>query len=202
MLITILTIQQKGFKMTDKQIIIDGVDVSRCKKYEHEIVRCNATLKNMCFCGGRCTDKKNADCYFKQLTREKRECAYWKKANDDKNKLLSKLGCPTTATARRQAFVLQQQIDQLKEESKEQTCGLQPELKRLINKICRKYDIEAKTYHEKIVEIIHSLDGYNQALIDIEEILKQGIKIHDDIIVSKQILQKARGRKWQISLML
>lgn len=42
------------------------------------------------------------------------------------------------------------------------------------------------------MEIIHSLDDYNQALIDIEEILKQGIKIHDDIIVSKQILQKAR----------
>ena len=60
--------------MTDKQIIIDGVDVSGCKKYEHEIVRCNATLKNMCFCGGRCTDKKNADCYFKQLKRKEQEC--------------------------------------------------------------------------------------------------------------------------------
>ena len=55
--------------MTDKQIIIDGVDVSGCKKYEHEIVRCNATLKNMCFCGGRCTDKKNADCYYKKWKR-------------------------------------------------------------------------------------------------------------------------------------
>ena len=60
--------------MTDKQIIIDCVDVSGCKKYEHEIVRCNATLKNMCFCGGRCTDKKNADCYFKQLKRKEQEC--------------------------------------------------------------------------------------------------------------------------------
>lgn len=59
--------------MTDKQIIIDGVDVSGCKKYEHEIVRCNATLKNMCFCGGRCTDKKNADCYYKQLKRAQQE---------------------------------------------------------------------------------------------------------------------------------
>ena len=59
--------------MTDKQIIIDGVDVSGCKKYEREIVRCNATLKNMCFCGGRCTDKKNADCYFKQLKRKEQE---------------------------------------------------------------------------------------------------------------------------------
>ena len=120
------------------------------------------------------------------------ECESWRKTNDEKNELLAKVGCPTTAAARRQVFVLQQQIDQLKEELKEQTCGLRPELKRLINKICRKYDIEAKTYHEKIVEIIHSLDDYNQALIDIKEILKQGIKIHDDIIVSKQILQKAR----------
>ena len=60
--------------MTDKQIIIDGVDVSGCKKYEHEIVKCNATLKNMCFCGGRCTDEKNANCYFKQLKRKEQEC--------------------------------------------------------------------------------------------------------------------------------
>ena len=59
--------------MTDKQIIIDGVDVSGCEKYKHEIVRCNATLKNMCFCGGRCTDKKNADFYFKQLKRKKQK---------------------------------------------------------------------------------------------------------------------------------
>ena len=64
--------------MTEK-IIIDGVDVSGCKKYEHEIVRCNATLKNMCFCGGRCTDKKNADCDFKQLKRKEQECEELKK---------------------------------------------------------------------------------------------------------------------------
>ena len=82
-----------------------------------------------------------------------------------------------------------------KELLKEQTCGLRPELKRLINKICHKYGIEAKTYYEKIVEIIHNLDKYKQALIDIEEIVKQGVKIHDDIIVSKQILQKAREVK-------
>ena len=79
-----------------------------------------------------------------------------------------------------------------KELLKKQVCGLRPELKHLINEICHNYNIEAKIYHEKIVEIIHNLDKYTQALIDIEEILKQGIKIHDDIIVSKQILQKAR----------
>ena len=65
--------------MTAKPIIIDGVDVSGCKKYEHEIVRCNATLKNMCFCGGRCTDKKNADCYYKQFKHKEQECEELKK---------------------------------------------------------------------------------------------------------------------------
>ena len=200
-----------------KPIIVDGVDVSGCEFCDWKssnVPQCRirmASFEPIC---------EGYNCYYKQLQREKqnsqdtydlwqalvesfnilqgekikleKECESWKKANDDKNVLLSKLGCPTTATARREVFVLQQQIDQLNEELKEQTGGLRPELKRLINKICRKYDIEAKTYHEKIVEIIHSLDDYNQALIDIEEILKQGIKIHDDIIVSKQILQKAR----------
>ena len=33
---------------------------------------------------------------------------------------------------------------------------------------------------------------YEKTLIEIKEIIKQGVKIHDDIIVSKQILQKAR----------
>lgn len=54
--------------MTDKQMI-HNVDVSECKKYEHEIIRCNTSLKNMCLYGGRCTDKKNSDCYYKQLKR-------------------------------------------------------------------------------------------------------------------------------------
>ena len=33
---------------------------------------------------------------------------------------------------------------------------------------------------------------YEKTLIEIKEIIKQGVKIHDDIIVSKQILQKIR----------
>ena len=55
--------------MTAERIIINGIDVSKCEKYEHEIIRCNATIKNMCYCGGRCTDKKNADCYYKKWKR-------------------------------------------------------------------------------------------------------------------------------------
>lgn len=156
------------------------------KKLEEWLEKYNQISRD--FHNGKYCNEENCNL----LKAKEQECEHWKKANDEKNELLAKLGCPTVATARRLAFTLQQQINKLNEELKEQTGGLRPELKRLINKICRKYDIEAKTYHEKIVEIIHSLDDYNQALIDIEEILKQGIKIHDDIIVSKQILQKAR----------
>ena len=87
--------------MIDKHIIIDGVDVSGCKKYEHEIVRCNATLKNMCFCGGRCTDKKNADCYFKQLKRKEQECEelkknveHWKMEHQEAKAKIKRNECP------------------------------------------------------------------------------------------------------------
>lgn len=34
------------------------------------------------------------------------------------------------------------------------------------------------------------VEKYEKCLIEIKEIIEQGVKIHDDIIVSKQILQK------------
>lgn len=65
--------------MDDKQIIIHNVDVSKCKKYEHEIIRCNTTLKNMCSYGGRCTDKNNVDCNYKNWQRAEQKLAKIKK---------------------------------------------------------------------------------------------------------------------------
>ena len=59
--------------MTDKQIIIDGVDVSKCGHYHYgkceidydewnnEIIRYNER-------------QNNPNCYYKQLKREKQEC--------------------------------------------------------------------------------------------------------------------------------
>lgn len=77
--------------MTDKQIIIHNVDVSECKKYEHEIIRCNTSLKNMCFYGGRCTDKKNADCYYKQLKRKEQECEILKMSENEGIEIIAEL---------------------------------------------------------------------------------------------------------------
>ena len=69
-----------------------------------------------------------------------------------------------------------QQLDQLKAENeklKKQVCGLRPELKYIIDKTCCKYNINAKYYHEKIIEIINNLDKYTQTLAEIKEIMKK-----------------------------
>lgn len=61
--------------LENKQIIIHGVDVSRCKKYKHEIERCNTLLKNLCFGSALdCTHEKSKNCYYKQLKRKEQEC--------------------------------------------------------------------------------------------------------------------------------
>ena len=98
--------------MTDKQII-DDVDVSGCDFYidsKNLEFNCKQTPQSY-FC------KNQPNCYYKQLKRKEQECERWKKANDEKNELLIKLGCPTKATAKRKVFCLQEQLDQLKAEN-------------------------------------------------------------------------------------
>lgn len=55
--------------MTDKQIIIDGIDVSGCKYYDD--LDCYAERDS---CGYPLDCKDNPKCYYKQLTRKKQEC--------------------------------------------------------------------------------------------------------------------------------
>ena len=60
--------------MTDKQIIIDGIDVSKCKyidieNFEKPICHC-ISQRNEC----EMPCEYNKDCYFKQLARKEQEC--------------------------------------------------------------------------------------------------------------------------------
>lgn len=67
--------------MTDKQIIIDSVDVSGCKYFEN-------TENEMCcslHCCGGCRTYK--DCYFKQLKRKEQECEFLKNCLDKSFKM-------------------------------------------------------------------------------------------------------------------
>ena len=55
--------------MTDKHIIIDGVDVNGCIYYQYNM--CTATKDNYGDCSFYCKDYDMNDCYYKQLQREK-----------------------------------------------------------------------------------------------------------------------------------
>lgn len=64
--------------MTDKEMIINGVDVSGCEHYEdHTLYDCNETCE---INGGIvCTKcKEHPNCYYKQLKRKDKACKEWK----------------------------------------------------------------------------------------------------------------------------
>ena len=58
--------------MTDKQIIIDGIDVSECIYYENNM--CTATKDDYGDCSLCCQDYDMNDCYYKQLKLKEQEC--------------------------------------------------------------------------------------------------------------------------------
>lgn len=66
--------------MTDKQVIIDDVDVSGCIyfKKNNKMSMCRACNSGV----GTPYCEYNKDCYYKQLKRKERECEELKKAND------------------------------------------------------------------------------------------------------------------------
>ena len=66
--------------MTDKQIIIDGVDVSGCIyfKKNNKMSMCRACNSGV----GTPYCEYHKDCYYKQLKRKEQECEELKKAND------------------------------------------------------------------------------------------------------------------------
>ena len=59
--------------MTDKQIIIDGVDVAGCVRLQDDEISCDL--------GGECKGWEN--CYYKQLKRKEQECEELKETIDD-----------------------------------------------------------------------------------------------------------------------
>ena len=148
--------------MTDKQIIIDGVDVSYCPNHYNGWSALHRDHRPMCECGydRECKPKyfecsHYVKCLEKQLKRKEQECEELKKVNEEKNELLAKLGCPTIATARMKTFTLEQQLDQLKAENEE--------LKEKINSLLCSENCYKYKQAEKL----------KQALTKIREIAKQ-----------------------------
>ena len=192
------------------------------KKLEEWLEKYNQISRD--FHNGKYCNEENCNL----LKAKEQECERWKKANDEKNELLAKLGCPTVATARREAFTLKQQINKVKAERDKikaigdnyfdeyEMCCL--DLPDAIDSLLKRYDnafVKFKKERKELKEDNEELKNllkvriedlcdscgassmmpmpckvYEKTLIEIKEIIKQGVKIHDDIIVSKQILQK------------
>jgi chromosome segregation ATPase len=84
------------------------------------------------------SDKVKA--YVQQLQSEN---GILRQANEEKNELLIKLGCPTKATAKRKVLCLQQQLDQLKAEVKSKTEYIQ-EQRDIINQYSKEIEMYKK----------------------------------------------------------
>ena len=95
--------------MTDKQIIIDGVDVSGCEHCGYDNV---CKLKSASNYTVDCKD--NPNCYFKQLKRKEQECERLENIiNEAKN---SKLDLKSFLVGEAVQNEYEQQLDQLKAE--------------------------------------------------------------------------------------
>ena len=93
--------------MTDKQIIINGVDVSECSYYQHNM--CTATKDDYGDCSLCCQDYDMNDCYYKQLKRKEQECEELKNKIEFMEEYIK-----TVEKARNE---VEQQLDQLKAEN-------------------------------------------------------------------------------------
>ena len=97
--------------MTDKQIIIDGIDVSGCIYYQYNM--CTATKDDYGDCSLCCQDYDMNDCYYKQLKRKEQECEELKKIiNEAKN---SNLDLKSFLVGEAVGNEYEQQLDQLKQ---------------------------------------------------------------------------------------
>ena len=124
--------------MTDKQLIIGGVDVSGCIYYQYNM--CTATKDNYGDCSFYCKDYEMNDCYYKQLKRKEQECEELKKeleaVYDDCK------GCPTCNEALYNANLYAKECRELKQtlaEIKEITEPYKMTIKKICGN-CKKYD--------------------------------------------------------------
>ena len=118
--------------MTDKQIIIDGCNVSGCKYFE------NADQEMCCelTCCGGC---RGINCYYKQLKRKEQECERWKEQLDEmilQSALLPKFFGLTAD----EITNMLKQLDQLKSENKH--------LNDLLNQALKDYEKAMQTLTE------------------------------------------------------
>ena len=125
--------------MTDKQIIIDGIDVSGCEDY-----KCDGTCANSAYhlfnFETKYANCKNRNCYYKQLKAKEQECEELKEENFELKEEVS---------IDRALF---EEIDQLKKENEE----LKEELQKYKNKQQEELELK-KLLADSFKEMQHDL---------------------------------------------
>ena len=112
--------------MTDKQIIIDGVDVADCGHINacDKKMKCVILQDDICEINPYC---EGFNCYYKQLKRKEQDCAELKKHVDRllqtlikaQSEIVQKNIDETNILLIKENMDLQQQLDQLKAENDE-----------------------------------------------------------------------------------
>lgn len=135
--------------MTDKQIIIDGVDVTGCKYFNR--------FRNICHNKNLCCDcEKNQNCHYKQLARKRQE----------RETLASQLDFEV-----QKKECLEQECEALKSESFAMD-SLITEQKEEIEELKKELDLYKTWYRAKHGDVRDTLERYRKALDEIEKICK------------------------------
>ena len=160
--------------MTDKQIIIDGCDVSGCENYEENpkyrmfgTCDCMRTMVDQSgydeLAGAEC---KGYNCYYKKLKRKEQECEELKEKLKEMNEVIR-----TETTRCSLVNSLKTELDQLKE---------QLEAYKMEAEEGKEINAELKAENEELKNILWNVDFNRQSkgrkLIRIEELLKKCMK--------------------------
>ena len=143
--------------MTDKQIMIDGIDVSGCEFFETkaQVMQCHmGALTQRC---------KANNCYYKQLKAKEQECEELKKIIDEAKN--SKLDLKSFLVGEAVQNEYEQQLDQLKAENE----GLKRKVESYnCSTNCYKYE-QAEKLKQTLAEIKPILEFYANSKIGEEQ---------------------------------
>ena len=152
--------------MTDKQIIIDGVDVSECEFFRNGI--CASPINPKC---KLCVEINEKMCYYKQLKRKEQECKELKSDLTDLSKIID---CKNGTI-----LTFKEQLDRLKAENEKYSL--------FIEKLCDYIGLECDSEEQAMRTLSDFarqmnkarwiIDRYKQTLSETKEIAKMLITI-------------------------
>ena len=161
--------------MTDKErIIIDGLDVNKCKHFclEQQIPDLPlAGFSKICgeeYIAKEC--KNNSNCYFKQLARKTQECEELKKKLMQKDEINTFLNAPIGGWSNNPCDICESKnnYEQLKQECEE----LKEDLKRYKG-VLKDTTVTKIDYLQESLANQNKADRYRKALEEIEEEIKK-----------------------------